>query len=132
MTRKDINHIQKQINIMQRIPQEHFDFFMSIRPWFIQYTESKVMKDASVLNPPRLQAAMRGSFEPNYIACLTCPSSIQELFERALFHFENYLKALAQEEEAAKIEAEESIPVLEAVEQPVEQPRQKRKYTRRK
>jgi hypothetical protein len=116
---------------MERIPQEHFDFFMSIRHWYIQYTLSKVMKDASVLNPPRLQSAMRGSFEPNYVACLTCPSSIQELFERAFFHFENYLNALAQEE-SSNIEAEESVHVLESVEQPIEQPRQKRKYTRRK
>jgi len=61
---------------------ENREFLDSIYHWWTYYQQSGSMRDASVIHPERLQQVMRDEWEPRYVACLTCPESIRELFTK--------------------------------------------------
>ena len=61
---------------------ENRAFLDSIYHWWVGYQQSGSMRDASVIYPERLQQVMREEWEPRYVACLTCPESLRELFTK--------------------------------------------------
>jgi hypothetical protein len=77
--------------------QENRDFLNAVKPHWDLYKATGSMKDASVIHPERLQTVMREEWEPRYIACLTCPESIRELFEKVFQLYEKQLNVEANQ-----------------------------------